>query len=33
PATLKTTFKLQALIPLTAAEQAAATPPAAPAKK
>jgi Tfp pilus assembly protein PilN len=33
PATLKTTFKLQALIPLTAAEQAAATPPAPPAKK
>jgi type IV pilus assembly protein PilO len=33
PATLNTSFKLQALIPLTAAEQAAATPPAPPAKK
>lgn len=32
-ATLKTSFKIQALIPLTAAEQAAAAPPPAPAKK
>ncbi len=33
PATINTTFKLQALIPLTAAEQAAATQPAPVAKK
>jgi type IV pilus assembly protein PilO len=33
PATLNTSFKIQALIPLTAAEQAAATPPAPAAKK
>lgn len=32
-ATIKTSFKIQALIPLTPAEQAAATPPPAPAKK
>jgi type IV pilus assembly protein PilO len=31
--TIKTSFKIQALIPLTAAEQAAATPPPPPAKK
>ncbi len=31
--TIQTSFKLQALIPLTAAEQAAATPPPAPVKK
>ncbi len=32
-ATIKTSFKIQALIPLTAAEQAAATPPPPPTKK
>lgn len=32
-ATIKTSFKIQALIPLTPAEQVAATPPPAPAKK